>query len=160
MTQDTNKGRRFRLTGQRTVFRAVCFYDAAVLVPSVVGVTEDGNEQTAVRLEDIKWLRDSPRTQAVKSERHVTTMSYEEAKAHRYALEHTRTCALTELKSYDKLKGPNGLIPDSVKERPDWQRANDAYWAAHDALGKFNEVFKERFAKEFRAERRTKRTEA
>ena len=157
MTKHTTKTRTFRLVGQDTVFRAVCFYDAAVLIPSVIGVTKDGTGQTAARLADIEWLDDASETSAVEVGRHSAGITYEEAKAHREALIEARERALRALKQHGELNGPNGLTPDSDKQTPEWKRDYDAYWAAYDALRKFDRGFTKDFAREHRAERRAKR---
>ena len=157
MAKQTTKTRTFRLVGQSTVFRAVCFYDAAVLIPSVVGVTEDGTEQTAARVADIEWLDDTRDVSAIEVERHSATMNYEEAKAHRDALIEARERALRALKRHGELKGPDGLTPDSGKQTPAWKRDHDAYWAAYRALRKFNESVTEYFSTELRVLWRSKR---
>ena len=157
MTKGTAKARAFRLVGQNTVFRAVCFYDAAVLIPSVIGVTKDGTGQTAARLADIEWLDDARDAPAIEAKRHSAGMTYEEAKAHREALIEARERARRALKQHGELKGPNGPTPDSDKQTPEWKRDYDAYWAAYDALRKFDRGFTKNFAREHRAERRAKR---
>jgi hypothetical protein len=72
-------------------------------------------------------------------------MNYEEAKAYRDAMEERHQIDTDNLKKFNKYKIAMGLIPDHIRETPEYQTAKKAVDKNFAELRNFNEWFVKTF---------------
>lgn len=85
-----------------------------------------------------------------------SAMSYSEAKAKKEEIEKRSKTAGSVLKSLSG-GGPMGLTPDAVRATPEWQKANSDYQKAFAEERAYNEHFLKTYAKEYKADRASRR---
>lgn len=82
---------------------------------------------------------------------------YEMAKSTRSALEENLSHAKM---SMDLIVGDNrlgnGLVPDHIRAKPEWQNAKREYDLVFSALRKFNQAFVRKFKRDIMQERRAR----
>jgi hypothetical protein len=82
-------------------------------------------------------------------------MTYEEAKAHKLILEKKNNTDSSALQFFER--NAMGLIPDHVRETPEWKSAKKAFDSSFAELRNFNGWFVKMFKKEISADRNYKR---
>lgn len=88
-------------------------------------------------------------------DRHVTEMSFDEARKKADSINAELDLASTALQRFPR--SPIGLVSDEVRLSQEYRDAKNAYDQVFARLRKFNEVYTKRFSKELLAERDKRR---
>ena len=83
-------------------------------------------------------------------------MNYEEAKTYRNEMEARHKIDTITIKAFDKYRNNIGIVPDHIRETPEYQNASQACDRNFAELRNFNGWFVKTFKKEIRADRRNK----
>jgi hypothetical protein len=83
-------------------------------------------------------------------------MNYEEAKAYREEMEARHKIDLNNLKTFNKYRIAMGIVPDHIRETPEYQTAKKAVDKNFAELRNFNQWFVKTFKKEIQADRRNR----
>lgn len=83
-------------------------------------------------------------------------MNYEEAKSYRDEMEKRHKIDLDKIKEFDKYKIAMGIVPDHIRETPEYQIAKKAVDNNFAELRNFNQWFVKTFKKEIQADRRNR----
>jgi hypothetical protein len=83
-------------------------------------------------------------------------MNYEEAKAYRDAMEERHKIDSIAMKEFDKHQIAMGLIPDHIRETPEYQAVKKAVDKNFSELRNFNGWFVKTFKKEIQADRKNR----
>jgi hypothetical protein len=83
-------------------------------------------------------------------------MNYEEAKAFREEMEARHKIDLNNLKTFNKYRIAMGIVPDHIRETPEYQTAKKAVDKNFAELRNFNQWFVKTFKKEIQADRRNR----
>ena len=83
-------------------------------------------------------------------------MTYQEAKAYRESMEERHKIDTDNLKEFEQFKNQIGLIPDHIRETPEYKTVKTACDKNFAELRNFNGWFVKTFKKEIAADRRNK----
>lgn len=83
-------------------------------------------------------------------------MNYEEAKAYRDEMEKRHKIDSDNIKQFDQFKIIMGIVPDHIRETPEYQAAKKAVDKNFTELRNFNGWFVKTFKKEILADRKNR----
>lgn len=83
-------------------------------------------------------------------------MNYEEAKAYRDEMEKRHKIDSDNIKQFDQYKITMGIVPDHIRETPEYQAAKKAVDKNFTELRNFNGWFVKTFKKEILADRKNR----
>lgn len=81
-------------------------------------------------------------------------MNYEEAKAFKQKLNEILDAANTEIRKFNKYANDMGLVPDHIRETPEYQEVKKEFNRAFAALRTFNGWMNKQFKKEIKKDQR------
>lgn len=84
-------------------------------------------------------------------------MTYEEAKACKQVLENKNNNDSDNLKKFDEYRNTIGIVPDHIREIPEYQALKKTFDQSFAELRNFNGWYVKTFKKEIQADRRKRR---
>ena len=87
---------------------------------------------------------------------HKATMMYEEAKEYKQLLEDKNKADGKALKVFDQYRNAMGIVPDHIRELPEYKKAKESCDKSFSKLREFNAFFVKNFKKEYAVDRKNR----